>query len=543
MANRYAPLQLPANPRAMPQDYQTKISYFDSTGFDSARQHTKKIQDYFENSEIDDDGVRMKIFVQSLTGDVRTWFRSLQANSIGDPEALYQTFITRWEKKKDPLHILSEYNTIKRGPQETVLEYCARFNNIYNAIPQNLRPPPDLALYTFPDGFDADMAYQLRERAPQTLAEMQNVAVSVEANLIAKRNRARAERKTTFKEEPSSWDQKLDAIINGMQRLGERVESVERKSSWEGPQNNPIRNPNFRRNQNQNTGKASPENQIRPPFQENYTETSTANEQKDDTHINLMGLNNEQQVFLSQEDQEEDEVKQFQTKSGESFDFKQGYDTAVFEVRKQYKLRSRTINVSQPEKTKDDQKSKKATISESKDKSDPITNEVTVEDITETYASNQQPSPTLPLHANPNNPPQKMRKKDKPLDQTEKQEEPSKRSIDKEKVVSQNTKLQIEKPFDFESEIGKLKISIPLSELAKHDTYKQQIIKSLQLNHNKDDVNIMDDTPELLFGPEVDGKTASAGVYLFTSACISMIRYYTMQCLIPRPPITSCPNL
>ena len=124
------------------------------------------MQDYFENYEIDDDGVRMKIFVQSLIGDVRSWFRSLPANSIVDPEALYQTFINIWEKKKDPLHILSEYNTIKRGPQETVLDYCARFNNVYNAIPQNLRPPPDLALYTFPDGFDSDMAYQLRERAP-----------------------------------------------------------------------------------------------------------------------------------------------------------------------------------------------------------------------------------------------------------------------------------------------------------------------------------------------------------------------------------------
>jgi hypothetical protein len=32
MANRYAPLQLPANPGAMPQDYQTKITYFDGTG-------------------------------------------------------------------------------------------------------------------------------------------------------------------------------------------------------------------------------------------------------------------------------------------------------------------------------------------------------------------------------------------------------------------------------------------------------------------------------------------------------------------------------
>ena len=32
MAMRYAPLQLPANPVALPRDYQAKISYFDSTG-------------------------------------------------------------------------------------------------------------------------------------------------------------------------------------------------------------------------------------------------------------------------------------------------------------------------------------------------------------------------------------------------------------------------------------------------------------------------------------------------------------------------------
>jgi len=206
MANRYAPLQLPANPGAMPQDYQTKISYFYGAGSYTALQHTKKMQDYFENYEIDDDGVRMKFFVQSLTGDVRPWFRSLPVNSIGEPEALYQTFLNRWEKMKDPLHIFSEYNTIKKSPREVVLDYCAKFNNVYNAIPQNLRPPPDLALYTFPDGFDPDMAYQLRERAPQTLAEMENIAVSVEANLIAKRNRARTERRTTFKEEHSALD-------------------------------------------------------------------------------------------------------------------------------------------------------------------------------------------------------------------------------------------------------------------------------------------------------------------------------------------------
>jgi len=130
------------------------------------------------------------------------------------------------------------------------------------------------------------MAYQLRERAPQTLVDMQNIAVSVEANLIAKRNRARAERRTTFKEEPSALDQKLDAIINGMHRLGDRVETVERKSSWEGQPSNTIRNPNFRKNQNPNVGRASPDHDIRPPFQENYAEASTSSEPTEDTHIN-----------------------------------------------------------------------------------------------------------------------------------------------------------------------------------------------------------------------------------------------------------------
>lgn len=176
------------------------------------------------------------------------------------------------------MHILSEYDTIKRGPQETVLDYCAQFNNVYNAIPQNLRPPPDLALYKFPNGFDTDMAYQLRERAPKILAYMQNVVVSVEANLITKINRARTERRTTFKEEPLALDHKLDAIISGMHRLGDRVESVERKSSWEGQQPNTIRNPNFKKTQNTNAGRSSPGRDIRPPFQENYTETSTSSE-------------------------------------------------------------------------------------------------------------------------------------------------------------------------------------------------------------------------------------------------------------------------
>ena len=136
-----------------------------------------------------------------------------------------------------------------------------------------------------------------------------------------------------------------------MHRLGDRVESVERKSSWEGQQPNTIRNPNFRKNQTTNAGRASPDHDIRPPFQENYAEASTYSGPTDETHMNLLDSKNEQQIFLTREDQEYQDVNRFQTKSGESFDFKQGYDTAVYEVHKQYKLRTRTIDVPAPSKT------------------------------------------------------------------------------------------------------------------------------------------------------------------------------------------------
>lgn len=88
-----------------------------------------------------------------------------------------------------------------------------------------------------------------------------------------------------------------------MDRLGDRVETIERKSPWDGQPSNTGRNPNLRKNQNQNTRKTGPDQNLRPPFQENYAEVSTSDEPIEDNQINLMELNNEHQVFLTQEDQ------------------------------------------------------------------------------------------------------------------------------------------------------------------------------------------------------------------------------------------------
>lgn len=140
--------------------------------------------------------------------------------------------MNRWAKKNNPLQILFEYENIRRGPNETVQDYCTRFNNIYNAILVNLRPPPDLSLIKFPDGFDTDMAFQRKERNLASLEDIQSVAVSVEANLLAKRARVRNERRGSAKDEPSPSDIKIDSLAKGMENLMDGIDNIKRKPQW-----------------------------------------------------------------------------------------------------------------------------------------------------------------------------------------------------------------------------------------------------------------------------------------------------------------------
>jgi len=74
--------------------------------------------------------------------------------------------------------------------------------------------------------------------------------------------------------------------------------------------------------------------------------------------------------------------------------------------------------------------------------------------------------------------------------------------------------------FILEGELAKMKIPIPLSELISKNAYRSQLIKVLSIEpeigtkalnvgyaNYSDTVNLVDDQPELLFGPEVDGQT------------------------------------
>lgn len=173
MAARFAPLALPQNLHDMPADYQSKIPMFDGTPQSvSAQQHIDKMANFCDLYEIDEEDVTMRLFVQTFEGEVRKWFRGLTARSIPQLNELQRQFLDRWEIRKDPLQINAEYNNLKRNHGESVPDYIIRFNTVYNAIPDDLRPSRKSALLKFPDGFDPEMAYSLRDRDPPTLEDM-----------------------------------------------------------------------------------------------------------------------------------------------------------------------------------------------------------------------------------------------------------------------------------------------------------------------------------------------------------------------------------
>ena len=96
------------------------IPQFDGIGTLNVQQHVDRMNDFFELQEVDEADVQMRLFAQSLSGDVKKRFKSLPGDSIVDIVAFHQSFINRWEIKENPLQILTEYENIRRNQGESV---------------------------------------------------------------------------------------------------------------------------------------------------------------------------------------------------------------------------------------------------------------------------------------------------------------------------------------------------------------------------------------------------------------------------------------
>ena len=170
----------------------------------------------------------MRVFVQSLDGEARKWFRELAPRSIVDIEALDDVFLKHWGGNNDLLYYHTEFGNLQREDGELLSDFNKRFNHMYNRIPYEIKPTPTSAMLTYANAFDSQFCLLLKERRCTSLANMQDAAFEVESNIIAaKRLEDDAERKRQGGELSSSSDPKIDKLARMIELLTSKVSILE----------------------------------------------------------------------------------------------------------------------------------------------------------------------------------------------------------------------------------------------------------------------------------------------------------------------------
>jgi len=186
VAARYGPLVLPVPLNPMPVgEYQKYMPKFTGTEGVTVEEHLEAFYSYADNLDISENDVWMRVFVQSLDGEARKWFRGLPQGSITDIEALDDAILKQWGDNKDLLYYHTEFGNLKREKGESLPDFNKRFNKMYGKIPAEVKPTPTTAKLTYDNAFDPDFYLLLRERRCPTLGDMQEAALEVESNIMA----------------------------------------------------------------------------------------------------------------------------------------------------------------------------------------------------------------------------------------------------------------------------------------------------------------------------------------------------------------------
>jgi hypothetical protein len=141
VAARYAPLILPHPVNPLPAgDYLKYMPKFTGEGDITTEEHLTAFYSYADNLNIENEDVWMRVFVQSLDGEVRKWFRGLTPGSIAGIEALDSVFLRQWGDRKDFMYYMTEFGSLKKIEGESVSNFSKRFNKMYNKIPAEIKP-------------------------------------------------------------------------------------------------------------------------------------------------------------------------------------------------------------------------------------------------------------------------------------------------------------------------------------------------------------------------------------------------------------------
>jgi ribonuclease HI len=470
VAARYAPLILPHPMNPLPAgDYLKYMPKFTGEGDITAEEHLASFYSYADNLNIENEDVWMRVFIQSLDGEVRKWFRGLAPGSIAGIEALDNVFLRQWGDRKDFMYYMTEFGSLKKMEGESVSDFSKRFNKMYNKIPAEIKPSEASAQISYAGAFDPDFCLLLRERRATSLAQMQDAAIEVESNILAAdrlRNKADADRRKGKSEAstsgPSLPHTQVDELTQMMKFLSEEMErlKVERKQMYKGPQGTEIKG-GFRRPNNiapptmhRERGRDREDQRIQAPFQNNFVAEDEKGETDElDPEIHCFG-DTPPFPHLTQSAYEESLM------DGQLNELSKGDKAGGGQGRYNLRSNKRTTTPDIPEQsTRTEKPANKVADGHRGKKAQPL-------------------SPIVHDHV------------------------PEIREIPKPTSS-----------FNFEHEIQKIRIPVPLTELIKHEEFKKCFSELLQSEASclpTDSINLQDEKPAVILGPMVEDRDDSS---------------------------------
>jgi hypothetical protein len=469
VAARYAPLILPQPMNALPVgDYLKYMPKFTGEEDITAEEHLASFYSYADNLNIENEDVWMRVFVQSLDGEARKWFRGLTPGSIVGIEALDDAFLRHWGDKKDFLYYITEFGSLKRKEGESVSDFSKRFNKMYNKIPTEINPTETSAKITYASAFDPEFCLLLRERRSTSLAHMQDATLEVESNILAAeklrgkydRDRRKGRVEASTSESPVVHPQ-VDELTKLVKSLSVEMEKLklEGKQNYRNTQNVDNRG-NFRRPNNapqvlqrDQRNRDRDDQKVQAPLQNNLVVDEEGEDEETDPEIHCLG-DTSSSPHLTQSAYEESlmDSQLNELSKGE----KTNDNPSKYNLRSK-KKEGKTDTSDQPTKTKN---SAKAVAASSKEK-----------DAQNPQALVKSPTPEI-----------------------------------KEILKSPSS-------FSFESEIQKIKIHVPFLELIKNEEFKRYLSKMLQpepSSNSTDSVNLQDEKPTVILGPLVEDRDDSS---------------------------------
>jgi hypothetical protein len=242
----YAPLILPQPVNPLPAgDYLKYMPKFTGEEDIIVEEHLATFYSYADNLNIENEDVWMRVFFQSLDGEVRKWFRRLAPGSIVGIEALDSAFLRQWGDKKDFMYYMKKFGSLKKMGGEFVSNFSKRFNKMYNKIPAEINPTEASAKISYASAFNPNFCLLLRERRSTSLAQMQYATIEVESNALAVdtlrnktdagRRKGRSEASTSGPSLPHPQVNELTKIVKSLSAEMEKMK-VEGKQAYKNPQ-------------------------------------------------------------------------------------------------------------------------------------------------------------------------------------------------------------------------------------------------------------------------------------------------------------------